>query len=502
MKFSSLLVLFPFVLRVFAGPTGQIVLQDTAFDVAQIPAEYALNEQRLLEFEDGSKVWMTELEKLKLKAGGARFFDITDTQDLGFRRIYSSPPSITSFKYNETVSQVIKTLSTEGPKANLKEFSAFYNRYYRSSTGRDSQKWLLGRINEITNEFAASDIRELISIKEFSHPWAQSSIIVRIEGDSASDEVVILGAHQDSTALLSFLAAPGADDDGSGTVTILEAYRALIANNVKPNKTVEFHWYSAEEGGLLGSQAIAQQYSRDSANVVAMIQMDMTAWVKKGTKEVIVIYIWFHEFLYNRLTQTLRGLVKAYTDLPYADTQCGYGCSDHESTFEDMNPNIHSGRDTIDVSPEFSFEHMLEFSKLAFCATVLSASVYRVTGLRASSFKQAIRIASLLYMDHRRRREQADRAHEIQIKSGTYSHALELTLFLIGTIFGLMVGADTALLRYELDQRIVDDRLRREARIELSRQGKIGTEPEIARWIAQKEEAEIFKRRKEKDTID
>lgn len=35
-------------------------------------------------------------------------------------------------------------------------------------------------------------------------------------------------------------------DDGSGSVTILEAYRALIAADFRPAKTVEFHWYSAE----------------------------------------------------------------------------------------------------------------------------------------------------------------------------------------------------------------------------------------------------------------
>lgn len=38
----------------------------------------------------------------------------------------------------------------------------------------------------------------------------------------------------------------GADDDGSGTVTILESYRALIASSFKPQRPVEFHWYSAE----------------------------------------------------------------------------------------------------------------------------------------------------------------------------------------------------------------------------------------------------------------
>jgi hypothetical protein len=46
--------------------------------------------------------------------------------------------------------------------------------------------------------------------------------------------------------MFPFLPAPGADDDGSGSVTILESYRALIKSDFKPVHNVEFHWYSAE----------------------------------------------------------------------------------------------------------------------------------------------------------------------------------------------------------------------------------------------------------------
>ena len=42
------------------------------------------------------------------------------------------------------------------------------------------------------------------------------------------------------------MVAIGADDDGSGSVNILEAYRALIAAGFQPERTVEFHWYSGE----------------------------------------------------------------------------------------------------------------------------------------------------------------------------------------------------------------------------------------------------------------
>lgn len=61
----------------------------------------------------------------------------------------------------------------------------------------------------------------------------------------------VAGAHQDSTNLLPFLAAPGADDDGSGTTTSIAAFTSLVnASFVPSTNPVEFHFYSAEEGGL------------------------------------------------------------------------------------------------------------------------------------------------------------------------------------------------------------------------------------------------------------
>lgn len=97
---------------------------------------------------------------------------------------------------------------------------------------------------------------------------------------AAEDDIVIIGAHQDSTNLLPFLPAPGADDDGSGTITSLEALTLLLSSGFQPrNSSVEFHLYSAEEGGMLGSQAVASQYQREGKSVKAMLQMDMVRWL-------------------------------------------------------------------------------------------------------------------------------------------------------------------------------------------------------------------------------
>lgn len=73
--------------------------------------------------------------------------------------------------------------------------------------------------------------------------------------------------------LFPLLPAPGADDDGSGTVSILEAFRVLADSGFIPaNGPVEFHWYAAEEGGLLGSQAIARYKKESGARIGAMME--------------------------------------------------------------------------------------------------------------------------------------------------------------------------------------------------------------------------------------
>jgi len=75
-------------------------------------------------------------------------------------------------------------------------------------------------------------------------------------------------------------------------------------------------YFSAEEGGLLGSQAIAKSYEDKGVKVFAMLQMDMTAWVKAGTTESVGI---IQDYVDPGLTEFLGDLV---------DQNCECLCSD------------------------------------------------------------------------------------------------------------------------------------------------------------------------------
>lgn len=155
----------------------------------------------------------------------------------------------------------------------LKHLTSYYNRYFGGSTGEESSQWLHDHIAGI---IAEAPYHTHISLEFFTHRFPQSSIIARFEPKvrDFSKPLTIIGAHQDSANyLFPLLPAPGADDDGSGSISILEAFRVLATNGFIPKEgPVEFHWYAAEEGGLLGSQDIAAYKKAEGANIGAMME--------------------------------------------------------------------------------------------------------------------------------------------------------------------------------------------------------------------------------------
>lgn len=283
-----------------------------------------------------------------------------------------------AISYNDSVRSLAKGLKQDNMRKNLEKFTQFHTRYYKSTYGVDSATWLYGRVNDTINDAKAN--LHGATVEKFDHPWGQFSIIARIPGKS--NKTVVIGAHQDSINLFlpSILAAPGADDDGSGTVTILEGLHALLKSKDivkgKAENTLEFHWYSAEEGGLLGSQAIFSEYKKQGRDVKAMLQQDMTGYVAQtlanGEPESVGVIT---DFVDPSLTAFIKKVITAYCDIPFIETKCGYACSDHasaskygypsafviESDFKYSDKKIHTTEDKIEF---LSFDHMLQHAKM------------------------------------------------------------------------------------------------------------------------------------------
>lgn len=89
------------------------------------------------------------------------------------------------------------------------------------------------------------------------------------------DEVVIVGAHFDHDGTRDGRVYNGADDDGSGTVGLLEIAEAFALSPVQPKRTVLLAAWNAEERGLLGSYYYVERPLFPLPKTVAMLQMDM-----------------------------------------------------------------------------------------------------------------------------------------------------------------------------------------------------------------------------------
>jgi len=117
--------------------------------------------------------------------------------------------------------------------------------------------------------------------------WAQrgeaayktiSNTVAILRGAEWPDRWVIAGAHRDAWG-------PGAADNVSGTVTIIEAGRALgraAAAGLKPRRTIMLATWDAEEWGLVGSvEQVELQADSLRADAVAYLNLDMPAFGRR-----------------------------------------------------------------------------------------------------------------------------------------------------------------------------------------------------------------------------
>jgi hypothetical protein len=108
---------------------------------------------------------------------------------------------------------------------------------------------------EITNSFSEK-------------PVTVYNTIAELPGTNPN-EVVIIGAHLDSWDL-----AEGSTDNGTGSMSVLEAARALKALGLTPKRTIRFVLFSGEEEGLVGSRAYVQSHKAELDRIDAVLIHD------------------------------------------------------------------------------------------------------------------------------------------------------------------------------------------------------------------------------------
>ena len=226
-----------------------------------------------------------------------------------------------------------------------------------------------------------------------------SNIVAFLEGSDPvlKDEVVVLSSHHDHVGIgrpdsTGDTIYNGADDDGSGTVGLINTAQAMMAAKkagAGPKRSVLFLHVSGEEKGLLGSRYYSDHPIYSIENTVANINVDMIGRVDKEHQEnKNYIYIIGGEIISSGLDSLLRSaneasvnldLSKRYNDLE--DPNQFYRRSDHWNFgrlgvpfiffFNGVHADYHRPSDSVD---KIEWEALTKRTQLLYTTTAMIAN--------------------------------------------------------------------------------------------------------------------------------
>jgi hypothetical protein len=118
----------------------------------------------------------------------------------------------------------------------------------------------------VTQGLTGRSARLRVDWRTGTHPT--NNVIAETRGGDPN-KVIVVGAHLDSVGV-----GAGSNDNGSGSAAILEIAEQL--RGVFPKNKIRFMWFSAEEHGLLGSEAYVDSLPEsERAKIAAMLNFDM-----------------------------------------------------------------------------------------------------------------------------------------------------------------------------------------------------------------------------------
>ncbi|TAH35484.1 MAG: M20/M25/M40 family metallo-hydrolase [Planctomycetota bacterium] len=325
-------------------------------------ARHAHGEGANLAEESGRALWSAPEGHVSLRALGAAELKAAAAQAFrchgAFRRVNDRPLQPARFDRGAhnavTPKPGIQDMVSQVAQANLQ---AHVNSLVAFGTRRHGQPGEVSAQNWIRTQMQGYGLTTTL----FNYDSSADNVIGELPGSTDPGRIVIIGGHYDSVnwAGSSTSPAPGADDDASGVAGVLECARILAQHQW--DYTLRFIAWSGEEMGLLGSEAYVDYLDSVSADIVGMVQLDMTGYRQSGdTRDV--------DFVTNDTNGALNAFAMdvfaAY--VPALGIKSGTlsgGTSDHLPftqhgypaifPFEDVgaySPFIHTASDTVGTS--------------------------------------------------------------------------------------------------------------------------------------------------------
>ena len=171
--------------------------------------------------------------------------------------------------------------------------------------------------------------KKSVKQKKFNNYYIKGeNIIGFIEGSDLKEEIVVITAHYDHLGIKDSLIYNGADDNGSGTVAIMEIAEAFMLakkDGKGPRRSILIMPVSAEEKGLLGSKYYAENPIYPLENTIANLNVDMIGRIDDHHDNPNYIYL----IGSDRLSTELHDISEEVND-KYINLELNYKYNDED----------------------------------------------------------------------------------------------------------------------------------------------------------------------------
>jgi Zn-dependent M28 family amino/carboxypeptidase len=210
------------------------------------------------------------------------------------------------------------------------------------------------------------------------------NVLAFIKGSEKPAEIIVISAHYDHLGTKDGVIYKGADDDGSGTVAVLEiaqAFKIAKDRGNGPKRSILFLNLTGEEVGLMGAKYYAENPVFPLENTVANLNIDMIGRVdEKYTDNPNYVYLIGADKISNELHQISENVNATYTNLKLdytfndeSDPNRYYYRSDHYQFaknnipvifyFNGVHEDYHKPTDTPD---KINYELLAKRAQLVF----------------------------------------------------------------------------------------------------------------------------------------
>jgi hypothetical protein len=176
-------------------------------------------------------------------------------------------------------------------------------------------------LTENTSTVATISTKVAVETRKIQRAIPTSNVLGMIEGTDLKDQYLFITAHHDHIGMRDTIINYGADDDGSGTVSVIElaeAFARAKAEGKGPRRTVVFMTVSGEEKGLWGSEYYGNNPVFPLAQTTANLNIDMIGRIdpKRALSDSLnYVYVVGDDKLSSELRPISESVNKKYTKL-------------------------------------------------------------------------------------------------------------------------------------------------------------------------------------------